>query len=224
MRSLEHTPKSVLDQAAKSIASDCRSRSNTGKHGSQLASPPSEARSLLNSAAQSERGYSGSECNFPIASPRLKKSQNTSPGFPTSQPGSPRRNNGSSYDQASQAASSASAARSPGRSPGHSPLYCGSAQRSRDRTAFTNSGIVSANDIQSINPRSSRSDKRGSSSRMNTTDTRNNNLPSRGTTTGSVRSVSACSSVSHRSKEGSPASGRCSPPTPPSPSPSYSPD
>ncbi|KAG0602913.1 hypothetical protein M758_10G051100 [Ceratodon purpureus] len=222
-RSSEHTPKSVLDHA-KSTSSDARSRSNTGKHGSQLASPPSAARSLLNSAAQSERDFGGSERSFPIASPRHKRSHQSSPGM--SQQGSPPRKNASSNDRASPA-SPAGSARSPERSPGHSPPYSESGHNSRHRTTATNSGLASVNDTsvsQSTNPRSSRYDTRGSSSRMTTTDTHNNNLPSRGTTGGSVRSMSACSSVTHRSMEGSPASGRCSPPTPASPSsPTYSP-
>jgi hypothetical protein len=70
-RSSEHTPKSVLDHAK----SDARSRSTTGKHGSQLALPPFGTRSPLNSAAPSA-----------MALPRLKKSQQILPELPPTTP------------------------------------------------------------------------------------------------------------------------------------------
>lgn len=216
-RCSEQTPKSVLEQAARSVASS-RSQQHSDRHGSHMASPPSCARSLLSSAAPSmvsEHHHSTTSRHSAVASPM-------------SQPTSPHRRTGTSSNCASPASEARSAVNSPARS-----HYSSTTQIVSRTPGTNNSGLVSAHDYSTSNgstniTRSKSSKHNSNNNTRGRSGSGNKDYPSRGTTGGSTHSMhSRCSSQvtsghstpSHRSMRGKspPMSGRCSPPTPPTP-------
>ncbi|XP_073395411.1 uncharacterized protein [Physcomitrium patens] len=234
------SPKADKDELAPT------SKESTQLHstGSGHPSPPFGARSLHPSSPGSQassRAPLEAGSNRHHAGTRI--SANTSPAFPRTRPQSPpiRTAGGRTSDRR---ASFPSSARSVAVCSGQNPSNSGSTRTSRGSRTVATSRTMNTNTNTGTSSRpvstrhssmspstkdarsSSKFDTFTGSARQSTLDThRNKDFPSRGTlqatstplTGRSSRCVSGTSTPSQRSGGGTPiASGRCSPPTPPS--------